>query len=266
MKWLLAVLVCLAMTRVVFAADMEAGKAKAVACAGCHGLNGISVSGDIPNLAGQKADYLKTQLKAFRDGKRKNDFMNVMAGQLQDADIDNLVAYFSNLPGATAEAKAQELPVINKTRLSFPANYATDYTLYTTINFPDRKEVRYYYANPVALAAARQGAPLPDGSVLFVEVFKAKLDPNKEPVKGDDGFFVKDQLAFFTAMEMQPGWGSEFPELIRNGDWNYAVFKADKSLRDGVNQAKCLVCHKPLVNESYLFTLQQLTEKARAMK
>jgi cytochrome c553 len=266
MKQFFTFFILLGVSSAFAAADIDAGKAKSVACAGCHGQNGISVSGDIPNLAGQKAEYLTTQLKAFRAGMRKNDFMNVMAGQLTDADVDNLVAYFSSLPGATAEAKAQAPEVINKTRMSFPATYEKDYTLYTAINFPDRKEVRLYYANPPALEAARQGVPLPEGSVLFVEVFKAKLDANQEPVKDDKGIFVKDKLAFFTAMEMQKGWGNDFPELIRNGDWNYAVFKADKTLRDGVNQAKCLVCHKPLVNDSYLFTLKQLTEKARVSK
>jgi cytochrome c553 len=82
MPQLSTVLMLLVMTSALYAADTEAGKAKAIACAGCHGLNGISVSGDIPNLAGQKAEYLKTQLTVFYDGKRKNDCMNVMAGHM----------------------------------------------------------------------------------------------------------------------------------------------------------------------------------------
>ena len=46
--------------------------------------------------------------------------------------------------------------------------------------------------------------------------------------------------------------------MLRNSDWNYAVFTADRQLRPGVNQAECLACHKPLENASYTFTLQQL--------
>ncbi|KPK55369.1 MAG: hypothetical protein AMS22_04575, partial [Thiotrichales bacterium SG8_50] len=42
-------------------ADLEAGKVKAQACTACHGANGISVSDDIPNLAGQKGAYIVTQ-------------------------------------------------------------------------------------------------------------------------------------------------------------------------------------------------------------
>jgi hypothetical protein len=48
MQRLLTVLVCLAMTRDLYAADMVARKAKSVAGAGRHGQNGISVSGNIP--------------------------------------------------------------------------------------------------------------------------------------------------------------------------------------------------------------------------
>ncbi len=60
----------------VQAADAAAGKAKAEACAACHGANGVSVSADIPNLAGQKAKYIASQLKAFKSGKRINAMMN----------------------------------------------------------------------------------------------------------------------------------------------------------------------------------------------
>jgi cytochrome c553 len=87
--------------------NIEAGKAKvAEVCAACHGLNGVSVSDTIPNLAGQRAAYIESQLKAFKDGIRKNPspahptaIMNAMASQLSPAQID-VAAYFASLPGA----------------------------------------------------------------------------------------------------------------------------------------------------------------------
>src|SRR3989442_2409883 len=48
------------------------------------------------------------------------------------------------------------------------------FTKYHTISFPATKQVRYYYANKAAVAAAKAGKPLPDGSVLFAEVYAAK--------------------------------------------------------------------------------------------
>lgn len=80
-----------------YAADIITGKEKAVACAGCHGVNGISRNPMWPNLAGQKPGYLSLQLKNFRDGKRVNSIMNIISRSLTDEDIDNLAAYYSSL-------------------------------------------------------------------------------------------------------------------------------------------------------------------------
>jgi len=85
------------MASVSLAADVSAGKEKAMLCSGCHGVDGISVSPDIPNLAGQKEAYLLKALKDFRAGNRKNPIMNSMAQSLGDDDIVNLAAYFSSL-------------------------------------------------------------------------------------------------------------------------------------------------------------------------
>ena len=104
---------------------------------------------------------------------------------------------------------------------------------------------------------------MPDSAMFFVEVYQAKLDAGGEPVVGADGFFVPEMLSFYTAMETQAGWGDAIPDLYRNGDWNYAVFAKDGTLKQDVNQAKCLACHKPLAADSYLFSLADLEAKAR---
>jgi hypothetical protein len=118
--------------------------------------------------------------------------------------------------------------------------------------------VRHYYANKAAVQAARDGKPLPDGAVLFAEVHAAKVDADRKPVTGSDGHFVADKLLFYTAMARDAGWGRDIPEMLRNDNWNYAVFTADRQPRAGVNQAECLACHKPLDSVSYTFTLPQL--------
>ncbi|MDH5425379.1 MAG: cytochrome c [Gammaproteobacteria bacterium] len=81
----------------IAAGDVAAGKAKAATCMGCHGANGISSTPMFPNLAGQKAAYTAKQLKAFKDGSRKDGTMNAMAKPLSPADIDNLAAYYESL-------------------------------------------------------------------------------------------------------------------------------------------------------------------------
>jgi cytochrome c553 len=79
------------------AGDIDAGKSSAVACAACHGGNGISLIPSYPNLAGQKEQYLDASLKAYRDGGRKHPIMTQMAANLSDDDIANLSAYFASL-------------------------------------------------------------------------------------------------------------------------------------------------------------------------
>lgn len=79
------------------AADIEAGKAKSVVCAACHGADGHSVNPLWPNLAGQQDQYLVKQLKAFKAGTRTDPTMAPMAAPLTDTDIENLAAYFSSL-------------------------------------------------------------------------------------------------------------------------------------------------------------------------
>lgn len=79
------------------AGDAAAGKVKAASCAICHGAEGVSANDIWPNLAGQKSGYLVKQMKAFRDGDRKDPMMSPMAAPLSDEDIDNLAAHFSSL-------------------------------------------------------------------------------------------------------------------------------------------------------------------------
>jgi cytochrome c553 len=242
------------------AADLDAGRAKAATvCAACHGALGVSVSDAIPNLAGQKARYLEAQLNALKDGTRKNPIMNAIAAQLSADDIANVAAHFAAQQGAASgTAKSEFLPNVAKTSARFPESYKTTFTKYHTISFPDRRQVGYYFANDKALAAAKAGRPLPDGSVIFAEVWSAKLDAGKKPVSGADGQFTADQLLAYIAMEREPGWGRDLPDMLRNGDWNYAVFTPAKAPRPGINQAECLACHKPQDKASYVFTLKEL--------
>lgn len=85
------------MSLTVHAGDIEAGKAKSMLCAACHGADGISLAPIYPNLKGQKAQYIEKQLKAFKEGTRQDPVMAPMAMPLTDEDIANLAAYFESL-------------------------------------------------------------------------------------------------------------------------------------------------------------------------
>lgn len=78
--------------------DAEAGKAKSIVCAACHGADGNSVNPEWPNLAGQHTSYTVMQLMAFKKGDRQNALMSAQALGLSDEDMDDLAAYFGQQP------------------------------------------------------------------------------------------------------------------------------------------------------------------------
>ena len=87
------------------AADPAAGRAKAIACQACHGMDGLSKVPDAPNIAGQNEAYLVAQLQAFKSGRRQNEAMSVVAATLSESDIEALAAYY-----AAIEVRVGKIP------------------------------------------------------------------------------------------------------------------------------------------------------------
>lgn len=70
------------------------------ACASCHSPNGTGIPAQFPRLAGQHADYVAAQLKAFRSGERANDpndMMRKVTAKLSDKEISAVAEYVSGL-------------------------------------------------------------------------------------------------------------------------------------------------------------------------
>lgn len=91
--------------------NAEAGKAKSLVCAACHGTDGNSVIAMNPKIAGQHEGYLLKQLQEFKlasqtAGKegRNNAIMNGQAAMLSDQDMQDLAAYFSSQTLKVGEA------------------------------------------------------------------------------------------------------------------------------------------------------------------
>lgn len=70
------------------------------ACAGCHGPNGAGIPAQYPRVAGQYAEYIAAQLKAFKEGARANDpngMMRGVASRLTDREIRAVAEYAAGL-------------------------------------------------------------------------------------------------------------------------------------------------------------------------
>jgi len=107
-KIILSLILALTSINLAFAStgNVEAGKTKAAMCAACHGANGIGASEAFPNLAGQHADYIVKQLKAFKAGTRTDPVMAPMAVGLSEQDMSDVGAYFASLNRSGAVATA----------------------------------------------------------------------------------------------------------------------------------------------------------------
>jgi plastocyanin len=129
-------------------------------------------------------------------------------------------------------------------KISFPANPKAG-VLYTVVDRYDIKQYRELYASQEAIQAAKAGQPLPSGTVLTLIQYKAQVDPQGNPLKDDKGRFLKGDLVGYGVMEKRTGWGTEYPDDLRNGEWEYAAFSADGKLNDKANYTACFQCHKP---------------------
>ena len=113
--------------------DADAGKTKAATCAACHGSNGIGASDSYPNLAGQHADYIVKQLKAFKAGDRKDPLMSPMAAPLSEQDMADVAAYFSALPrdgGSQDTGSADAGSAVSTAPVAYVPNPAAGKSLY----------------------------------------------------------------------------------------------------------------------------------------
>ena len=78
------------------AGDTAAGKARAAACAGCHGANGEGV-GPNPKLTGMSEAQFVQAIDDYKSGKRANAVMKALANPLNEQDTANLAAYYASL-------------------------------------------------------------------------------------------------------------------------------------------------------------------------
>lgn len=72
-----------------------AGKAKAAACAGCHGTDGNSINAAMPSLAGQNGPYLEKALLAYHSGQRKDGMMQSAVKPFKPNELRDLAAFYA---------------------------------------------------------------------------------------------------------------------------------------------------------------------------
>ena len=146
-------------------------------------------------------------------------------------------------------------------KVAFPSYQA--HVLYDVLDQPGNKEIRELYVNPEALKDLKPGQPLPSGTVLTAPTFKALLNDKGELVRDVNGRLIRGVLDRIVVMEKRAGWGAEYSDDVRNGEWEYGRFGPDGTLGANVNHNACFTCHKPRSGDDFVFTAPLLFKFGR---
>lgn len=82
------------------AADIAAGQRYFYTCTGCHGIpgyNNVYPTYKVPMIGGQNELYIINALKAYKNGTREHETMQVQAESMSEQDIINVAAYLASM-------------------------------------------------------------------------------------------------------------------------------------------------------------------------
>ncbi len=143
-------------------------------------------------------------------------------------------------------------------KIAFPENYRATYTNYLSLDRTQNPDqVIRLFANDIAMQGPGDDGKLPYGSILVAEVYKAKLDAEGAVITSSLGQRISDKFALVAVMQREEGWGEQYPDGLRNGNWEMAAFKPDGAKADKDLNA-CLACHAPLTDTNFVFSYQHL--------
>jgi cytochrome c553 len=179
--------------RVVGADPVQAGKAAAVPCAGCHGDAGISKTPGMPSLAGLDSKYLTAAMKAYKDGQRKNIVMAALLASVNEADMNNIALYYALQAPARAQTPSLGNQMTGKAAAASCAGCHSDQGISGNPAAPSLagQDAQYLAA---ALQAYKEGsredatmkglaAALADGTIKDLAAFYATQQPQPPKVR-----------------------------------------------------------------------------------
>jgi hypothetical protein len=121
--------------------------------------------------------------------------------------------------------------------VKFPENYAEGVRYATVPRGDIRQEI---YTSQAAIDAVKNGQPIPSGTVITLVDYR-------------DG-----KLHRYVVMEKRSGWGAGYPPELRNGEWEFEAFNADRTVNTNDDVSRCFACHKAQAQRDYVFTLDRI--------
>lgn len=93
-----------------------------------------------------------------------------------------------------------------------------------------------------AIEAIQKGLPVPNGTHFVLADYR------------------DEKIFRYFVMEKGPGWGADFEERRRTGDWHFQWYWPDRKINLQENTARCMSCHSSQKDSQYLYTARRLSE------
>lgn len=135
--------------------------------------------------------------------------------------------------GAGWHAQAEE------TRVTFPEDLAL-LVHYATVKRGESTE--HISTSREALEAIRGGKPVPEGTRFVLTDYR------------------DEKVYRYFVMQKGSGWGQDYDERRRTGDWQFQWFWPDRRINTRENTARCQSCHQSQRSQNYLFTAERLRQ------
>jgi hypothetical protein len=109
---------------------------------------------------------------------------------------------------------------------------------YTTVT---RGEVtEHIMTTREAIEAVKAGKPVPNGTHFALVDYR------------------EGKVFRYFIMEKGAGWGADFDESRRTGDWQFQWFKPDGTINAAENTARCQSCHSSRADREFLYTFNDI--------
>jgi hypothetical protein len=148
--------------------------------------------------------------------------MSIFAGRFL---LISMVVAVVSLAGWQADAETN--------RVKFPENL-DQLVHYTTVRRGNVTE--HILTTPEAMEAVKKGQPIPNGTHFVLVDYR-------------DGALYR-----YFVMEKGSGWGADYDDRRRSGDWQFQWFWPDKTINMSENTARCQSCHQGQADSDYLYT------------
>jgi hemoglobin len=163
--------------------------------------------------------------------------------------------------GATSMGAAGSAPKDGE--LQLPSDYKSWTKFLVNIDKEANKQVRDIYINPTG-AKNQAGKDFANGTMMAMELYKAKENPDGTLQKTPEGRLVKGNLAKVFLMGKGEGWGGGQPDNLKNGAWVYSASSPDGKLL-AEDFTKCRACHAPLAMKDFVHRYDEYFEKRGKM-